>query len=50
MRAFSRTTAIAVLISVLTASVAVAADWPMWRGDPMRSAATTDQLPDDLHL
>ena len=50
MRVFSRTTGIAVLISVLTASVAVAADWPMWRCDAARSASSDDQLSAPLHL
>lgn len=31
-------------------SCALAADWPTWRGDPRRSAATAEALPDALHL
>ena len=27
-----------------------AADWPTWRSDAQRSAATTEQLADQLHL
>jgi outer membrane protein assembly factor BamB len=29
---------------------AFAADWPTWRGDAMRGAATDEALPEDLHL
>ena len=29
---------------------AYAADWPMWRHDPQRSAATAEELPEQLHL
>jgi hypothetical protein len=27
-----------------------AADWPMWRCDPARTASSDQQLPDELHL
>ena len=29
---------------------AAAVDWPMWRHDPQRSAATAEELPEQLHL
>lgn len=34
----------------LMASRGHAADWPMWRNDAARSAASAEQLPDTLHL
>ena len=41
-------------ILFLTASAVVqpaaGADWPMWRGDPGRSAASAAALPDSLHV
>ena len=40
--------AIAILAATGTASVA--ADWPTFRHDPARSAATDEQLPEKLHL
>ena len=36
------------LIAPLRAAAAV--DWPMWRHDPQRSAATAEELPEQLHL
>ncbi|MCD6360296.1 MAG: PQQ-binding-like beta-propeller repeat protein, partial [Armatimonadetes bacterium] len=38
------------LLTVVCASVALAADWPAWRGDAMRSAACDEQLPAVLNL
>lgn len=38
-----------VVIGALTSSVA-AGDWPMWRHDAERSAASPDALPEELHL
>ena len=36
---------------LLTATTALhAADWPMWRYDAMRSAASPEELPPQLHL
>ncbi|MCA9187343.1 MAG: PQQ-binding-like beta-propeller repeat protein, partial [Planctomycetales bacterium] len=35
---------------VLSASRTWATDWPTWRFDTARSATTTEQLPDELHL
>ena len=39
-----------VLSVALCAVPAFAADWPMWRCDAHRSAATTQELASDLHL
>lgn len=36
------------LIAPLRSAAAV--DWPMWRHDPQRSAATAEELPEQLHL
>jgi len=38
------------ILTVAVAPVAVAAEWPAWRADAMRSGATTDALSQDLHL
>lgn len=35
---------------VLIPVVGFAADWPMWRHDPLRSGATTEKLPDKLQV
>ena len=35
---------------VLTGVAAIAADWPTFRHDPARTAATDEQLPQNLHL
>ncbi|MGC9319188.1 MAG: PQQ-binding-like beta-propeller repeat protein [Armatimonadota bacterium] len=40
----------AVLLSLSLATTALAADWPMWRCDAARSAATEQELSSDLHL
>ncbi len=37
-------------IATLFASSTSGGDWPMWRCDAQRSAATSDSLPDDLRL
>ncbi len=41
---------LAFVASPLFADAAFAADWPMYRYDSQRSAATSHQLADDLHL
>jgi len=41
---------LAALVLCLTVVHAPAADWPTWRGDPGRTAATDTELPDTLHL
>src|SRR5262245_22843080 len=38
------------LIALTSAAQARAADWPMWRHDARRGAASPQQLPDKLHL
>ncbi len=38
------------LLNAAYCASAMAADWPMWRGDASRSAATSEQLAADLHL
>ncbi|MEX2113845.1 MAG: PQQ-binding-like beta-propeller repeat protein [Pirellulales bacterium] len=38
-----------IVIAMAFAS-AQAADWPMWRCEPARTASSDQQLPDDLHL
>lgn len=38
------------LLLTLFAQPAAAADWPMWRADASRSAATPEELPTQLHL
>ncbi len=44
-------TALVVVCSLLFLDgPASANDWPMWRHDANRSAATTEQLPGELHL
>ncbi len=47
MLRLSRAVAALVLICACGAS---AADWPMWRCDPMRGGATAESLPTELHL
>lgn len=37
-------------ILFLTLGTLHAADWPMWRHDPGRTAATTQKMPEDVHL
>ena len=37
-------------LAVLTAPTALAADWPTWRGDAMRSGVTGEALPEELQL
>lgn len=44
-----RTATFASLI-IATLGSASAADWPQWRSDALRSAASTEQLPAELHL
>ena len=41
---------LACLGALLTRSPAPAADWPMWRCDPGRTAASSDSLPATLRL
>ena len=41
---------IAAFVGSLASGLAAAADWPMWRFDGRRSASTTEQLPERLHL
>ena len=36
------------LCMIITGTVVEASDWPMWRYDSARSAASSDSLPDDL--
>jgi outer membrane protein assembly factor BamB len=38
------------LLSFILVLPALASDWPMWRFDANRSAASTHALPDELHL
>lgn len=40
----------AILLAVLPAAPATAADWPMWRYDAGRTAASPAPLPQELHL
>ena len=35
---------------VFPAGSALAADWPMWRCNPARTATSTEPLPEKLHL
>ncbi|NUQ66472.1 MAG: PQQ-binding-like beta-propeller repeat protein, partial [Pirellulales bacterium] len=41
---------LSLLSTLVSASLLPAADWPMWRHDPGRSAATEEDLPDQLAL
>ncbi|MBI4657764.1 MAG: PQQ-binding-like beta-propeller repeat protein [Verrucomicrobia bacterium] len=43
-------TVIASLLSTLSTLLVTAADWPMWRFDSHRSAASPEKLPAELHL
>ena len=38
------------LLTVLRPGTLFAEDWPTWRHDANRSAATAEQLPEELHL
>jgi len=44
------TCALLLALSVLTAPLAWAPDWPTWRHDANRTGATDQELPDELHL
>ena len=46
----ARQTAAAVAMALWFAALAGAEDWPTWRHDPARSAATEEDLPDELEL
>ena len=43
------TASLLAVFTPLGSDLAVANDWPMWRGDAARSAQSNDQLPDKLH-
>jgi outer membrane protein assembly factor BamB len=49
MRLFSVST-IGAILTLSIPAAAVAADWPMWRYDPQRTAASPQVLPATLHL
>ena len=44
----SRSLPLVVLLTLIPA--AQSADWPMWRCDPLRTAVTSQELPEELHL
>ena len=46
----TRTSLLAAALGALLTNVAVAADWPTWRYDAQRSAASPAALPEDLQL
>ena len=46
----TRTSLLAAVLGALLTDVAVAADWPTWRYDAQRSAASPAALPEDLQL
>ncbi len=50
LRRFSSSVSFVVLLVALFSVHASGADWPMWRCDAGRSAATTQQLAPELHL
>lgn len=41
---------VVLIVLSLALNAAWAADWPMWRHDPARTAVTPEKLPDELHL
>ncbi len=41
---------VAIALSGMAVASALAADWPMWRGDAARSARTPQAIPDTLHV
>lgn len=43
-------TRLGLLVTLLVPVLSHASDWPMWRHDAGRSAATSEQLPETLHL
>jgi len=42
--------AIATCLLLLNDGSGLAADWPMWGGNPARTGVTSAELPDNLHL
>ena len=46
----SRIVIIVALLAVSVSAAVYANDWPTWRHDANRSAATAEQLPEELHL
>ncbi len=38
------------IVAILPSGNGYCADWPMWRGDPLRTGASSAELPPELHL